>query len=321
MFSVSTPSAASVMPRARRSGKLAADQRPGKAAAAPRPADTDALGVAAQPAEALVLDRVDVAPDLTGDLVPVPADPPERRVGLDRVGQVAVVVLVRRLAEAPVVAERLDPGIPDLPQMLGLNLPDLDTRRERRVGEIVEVRADHRVAEPDRLVARLRDDRFPLGRRVAAEGFEHLVARRIRRGQISEMILHCRNHQRQHPFGRRGRIEEREDLVDARARDLLVDAAADVADDLALELDNGHVPRRVEVRRVLVVLLHLLVRGREWIASRGSGRVRDDVHRRVVVRGAQVAEHEPGDVRQRPLGPEGVGHPSGVAAGHQSSVK
>jgi hypothetical protein len=205
--------------------------------------------------------------------------------------------------------------------VLRLNLPDLEACGERRVGQVIKVWADHRIAEPDRPIAGPEDDRFSLRRRVAAEGFEHLVARRIRGGQLPEMILHGRQHERKHLVGWHGRIEEREDLVDAWSVEFLVDASADVADDPIVELDESHVTGRVEIRRVLVVVLHLRAGGREVVARRRSRRVGDLIHRRVIVRGAQMAEYEPGDVGQWPGSPEDVGYGRRVVAGHQSSVK
>ena len=56
------------------------DQRAGEAPAAPRPTGADVLCVATKAAHALVLGRVDEAPDLARDLVAVPGDAPERRI-------------------------------------------------------------------------------------------------------------------------------------------------------------------------------------------------------------------------------------------------
>ena len=60
----------------------------------------------------------------------------------------------------------------------------------------------------------------------------------IRGGQLPQVILHDPEHQGEAAVGWQVGIEERQDLVDPRAVDLLVDPAADVADDPPVDLDD-----------------------------------------------------------------------------------
>src|SRR5207247_8707074 len=74
---------------------------------APRTAHADVLDPAAPPPKPPVLLRVDVAPDLAGDLIASPRDPPERGVALGLIVNEGLVVLLARVAAPPVIAESL----------------------------------------------------------------------------------------------------------------------------------------------------------------------------------------------------------------------
>jgi hypothetical protein len=104
----------------------------------------------------------------------------------------------------------------------------------------------------------------------------------------------------------------------------LVAPASHVADHPPVDLDDRHIPLRIEVARMFVVLPELVVGRREIEPGREARCVGDRVHRRVVVWSAQVAKEQARDIRQRPGRAEGgrrARRGANLCAGHQSSVK
>ena len=84
-----------------------------------------------------------------GDLVAVPGDAPQRRVGL-RVLEARPEVAVVRLAMAPVVAEGLVVGVEDRPVLVRGDRPQLEPDGQRMVRERAGDGPPHLEPEPDR---------------------------------------------------------------------------------------------------------------------------------------------------------------------------
>jgi hypothetical protein len=81
----------------------------------------------------------------------VPGDLPERVVGVGK-REKPLVVRLGRLDEAPVVAEGLDVGFPDLANLVLRNRADLEAIGETVIGEVLDGRPYHLGRVRDRLV-------------------------------------------------------------------------------------------------------------------------------------------------------------------------
>src|SRR4051794_25206150 len=93
--------------------QVAPDQRTRDAASAPRAPREDLLGVAALPAERLVLGLIDEAEHATDDLVALPGDLPDLELSAQRVLERVQHLLVGEARPCSVVAERLVDGLRD----------------------------------------------------------------------------------------------------------------------------------------------------------------------------------------------------------------
>ena len=217
--------------------------------ASPRASREHAVEPAAPAAGRLVLVRVDRVDHGRRHLVAIPGDDPERRIEVGRV-LVTAEGLVRLVSTAPVVAERLVVGVPDLHQLLRPDRSDLDPLRHRQDGRQVVLEAGARhVEEPaDWFVARPAGNR--VGALVAALGEGAQDARPTRvvgARQRSLLAFAVRKHRGADPALPPRRIHGTARAVLANAIVGVDPVASGEADHPAIDLGDAEVTGRVEL--------------------------------------------------------------------------
>ena len=219
----------------------------------------DVLGPPALPAELRVLRGVDERLHLAGDALVVPGDLPERRVGV-REREEPLVVRLGRLDISPVVAERLDLGLPDRAQILVAYRADLEAVGERMVGEIVDRGPHHLGGVGDRLVAGGADERGRGDVAIVVPGLEQLLADVVLARDLTKPALVPRKERRADPSAADVRIDEADVLVDARPVGFLIPP------DAAVRRRGGRRPRR-RPGRGGIAALEMLVPGGDSLDS------------------------------------------------------
>ena len=167
------------------------------------------------------------------------------------------VGLLGLLGGAPMVAEDLDGRLPDRPRHLAVRRPDLEARRQRRVGEIGQVGSHHLGASPhDRVAGRLEECQAA---RIVVIGEREVIARPVGHlvgGDLAAPRLLPAEHRAADAVAPHGGIDKAERRVIARAVGVVAPFDAAVRDDPIVELADDHVAVAIAVGQAGVVVVH-----------------------------------------------------------------
>ncbi len=163
-----------------------------------------------------------------------------------------LVVGLGLLDEAPVVAEGLDVRLPDLAQLVLGDRADLETFRERMIGEVVDGGPNHLGCVRDRLVAGATDERSRGDVSVADPGLVELLGGVVLGGDLAQAGFVPCEERATDPTAAVLRVDEADVPVDARPVRLLIPPDPAVRDREPVDFGDHEVARGIAAVEMLV---------------------------------------------------------------------